>query len=88
MTPRRAIEIVNDAFNGWYSEYGGIDEDWSEEFAAWGMAVEALEKMAEHTRPIAAHVTCQCCQWSKLLDSDYPCRVCKNYDHWEERLNR
>lgn len=43
MTKEEAIEIVCNAFDIWYGEYTYID-DWSKEFEARDMAIEALEQ--------------------------------------------
>lgn len=43
MSKEEAIEIVCNAFDIWYGEYTYID-DWSKEFEARDMAIEALEQ--------------------------------------------
>lgn len=42
MTNEEAAEIVKFAFQMWESEYGGTNEDWSEEHKACEMAIAAL----------------------------------------------
>lgn len=44
MTKEEAIQLVENAFNCWESEFKTIDDDWSYEHEARDMAIEALKR--------------------------------------------
>lgn len=41
----RAIELVRMAFETWFEQYGGREEDWYEKGQARDFAIEAIKKM-------------------------------------------
>ena len=44
MTKEEAIEIIEDAFDAWYSEFCTGNNDWSREYEARDMAISALKQ--------------------------------------------
>lgn len=43
----RAIELVRMAFETWFEQYGGREEEWHEKDQARDFAIEAIRKMNE-----------------------------------------
>lgn len=41
----RAIELVRMAFETWFEQYGGREEEWHEKDQARDLAIEAIKKM-------------------------------------------
>lgn len=68
MTREEAIEKVRAAFDAWYSEFY-IGDDWSEEFAARDMAIEALS--AENKTKCVARIEIDTEEVVKRIKEEY-----------------